>query len=366
MQSATRGTRSLTEVGGTEPGRGERFLETLMESMRGTPQTRLVLLGAGASAEAGLPTGEVLDAVLRSEASLTLYTQLSEALADHLGYADVERAFRMLEHLSDALRPETLAWDLDRSGLFQLRPTPSIHKQARVELSRIVDRLRRQLWIPDGLGSPLARVAAEAAGKQFEVNERVRYLRPLVLGQQGGTIVSLNYDNCIEEAAAGDPHVRVSNPAYKRVIAPVKDDPNYTRLLKLHGSLSWRRVGDDVVAGARPLDPEQYEPAIVFGAGTKLRHYGPFLDLLRGFKDRLETTTHIVTIGYSFRDPHVNDALRTWAHDPPKKRLIVCMGPNTVALPIAVEPWLTLEHLQVQLLSQTASECIGTLWPEGA
>lgn len=335
-----------------------------MESTRGTPHTRLVLLGAGASVEAGLPTGADLDDVLRSDPSLALYAQLSETLATHLGYADVERVFRMLEHLSDGLTRDALAWDLDRSGLFQLRPTPSIHQQASVELSRIIGHLRRQLWLPDGIGSPLARVAAEAAGKEFKVNERIRYLRPLVLGQQGGTIVSLNYDNCIEEAAAGRPHVRVSDPQHKRVIAPPADDASYTRLLKLHGSLNWRRIGDDVVAKARPLDPEQYEPAVVFGAGTKLRHYGPFLDLLRAFKDRLQTTTHVVTIGYSFRDPHVNDALRVWAHEPTKKRLLLCMGPNILALPKPVEAWLTLEHLHVELTSQPASQFIGTLWPE--
>jgi hypothetical protein len=56
-------------------------------------------------------------------------------------------------------------------------------------------------------------------------------------------------------------------------------------------------VNDDVVASGDPLGPVDYKPGIIFGAGNKLRHYGPFLSLFEAFRERLRRSQVVVTIG---------------------------------------------------------------------
>ena len=54
------------------------------------------------------------------------------------------------------------------------------------------------------------------------------------------------------------------------------------------------------------------KPAIVFGQRGKLRSDGPFLGMLRGFDDFLSKSRRLVIVGYSFRDEHINSAIRRW------------------------------------------------------
>jgi hypothetical protein len=128
-------------------------------------------------------------------------------------------------------------------------------------------------------------------------------------------------------------------------------NPDVTRVLKIHGSLDWKKHQDDVIVGGMPTGPINYEPAIVFGAGNKLRYYGPFLDLMRAFTDALYTAEYVVTIGYGFRDPHINEALRIWGHQAPgdgaRKRLLVGLGPDNTWLPQLAQELERLEHLDV-------------------
>ena len=63
-------------------------------------------------------------------------------------------------------------------------------------------------------------------------------------------------------------------------------------------------------------------PAIVFGQ-TKLRPDGPFIGLLLEFARRLEETDHLVVVGYSFRDDHVNEQIRRWLGGQQKRTMTV-------------------------------------------
>ena len=80
---------------------------------------------------------------------------------------------------------------------------------------------------------------------------------------------------------------------------PVFKSPEHgLHLLKLHGSIDWRRVGEQTSATQMPtvkihqLEPEdvkrpELRPAVIFGNRNKLTAEGPFLDLLRAFQDEL-------------------------------------------------------------------------------
>lgn len=126
----------------------------------------------------------------------------------------------------------------------------------------------------------------------------------------GGTIATLNYDNSIE--LAGGKQVVTTLTKNNHVEVPATG-PNHVRLLKLHGSLDWRRVEDDVLRDANPAADWEYEPGVIFGSGNKLRAYGPFLQLLRQFHDTLSKSKNLVVIGYSWRDPHINAEIRRWS-----------------------------------------------------
>jgi hypothetical protein len=153
-------------------------------------------------------------------------------------------------------------------------------------------------------------------------SKKLDYLEPLVRqgARSGGlTIATLNYDRSIELAAqlsdiplSGDP--------------PARLDPNLLkapgiRLLKLHGSIDWEWASSRAQAGAMPQrlvrkvspgEESRGEPALIFGARGKLRADGPFLTLLALFEEALSWATRLIVIGYSFRDPHVNEMIRRW------------------------------------------------------
>ena len=334
-----------------------RVVDALLTTQIGHVSDRLVLLGAGASVEAGLPDGRRLAEALAANAHLPLLTHILETIGDP-DYPDVERAFSVLEAIAELDQPTSLLADLRTLDLLRA-PLSVDATAARKELDIVRHELRRRLWLPDGLGIG---VVNAALGTEYEPPEQVAYLVPLTSASVGGTVASLNYDNVLELAAGP---AAVTMPAGRRVFVPDESD-RHMRLLKLHGSLSWQRIGDDVISGGRPLETEHYEPAVIFGALNKLRHYGPYLDLLRALADTLAQVHYVIVLGYGFRDPHINEALRIWASKPAaddrQKVLIACLGAVADRLPDSVAAWRVYEHMNVHLLQQDTSVAVKTLF----
>jgi hypothetical protein len=157
--------------------------------------------------------------------------------------------------------------------------------------------------------------------------ERTRYLNPLfdLAAAQGGdmTIATLNYDRSVE--MCGELLGRPVNTGIEEWIKTGRfTNTDGIRLLKLHGSIEWRLVstiyGRDGVLGATRVtaDPTEdvvnarTQPAVVFGQRGKLRAAGPFLELLAEFDRALALADHLLVVGYSFRDEHVNEYIRRW------------------------------------------------------
>jgi hypothetical protein len=95
------------------------------------------------------------------------------------------------------------------------------------------------------------------------------------------------------------------------------------RLLKLHGSVDWYlgsrpvsgRMNEEEIVVTREWRANELmngELAVIFGQRGKLRARGPFLAMLGGLDDFLVQTKHLVIVGYSFRDDHINTSLRRW------------------------------------------------------
>lgn len=157
------------------------------------------------------------------------------------------------------------------------------------------------------------------------VPKSVGYLSPLVRlagsPESKLNIASLNYDLAIEGAAQN-----AGIEAYTGIAKWAKNEKwawgsNPLRLLKLHGSIDWvwdqgevkpASISKPTIAVSEDPVSEDRTPVLVFGARGKLTARGPFLSLLAEFSKILASTRHLVVVGYSFRDDHVNEAIRNW------------------------------------------------------
>lgn len=320
--------------------------------------TRMVLLGAGASVEAGIPASFEMTERLVEEIEKSAWSNLPEALHFVCGalmsfdaakgkspYAglDVERVFAAVELLAERrtleVSPFVGAWH------------PAVDAWDRTDLPRTFDRQLREAILQPAGGQPaldeVVRVVLAVSGEGTGANYReladqmvselrglvavtpkdIGYLRPLVRAARdspsGLTVATLNYDRGIEEACAAD-DVSVQTGIERWVDHRIWEWPQSgVRLLKLHGSIDWAweeehaegHMRRDTIAVSGDPSREPRRPAVVFGARSKLRAAGPFLSLLGELERMLSTACELVVVGYSFRDDHINEAIRNWSTD---------------------------------------------------
>lgn len=197
----------------------------------------------------------------------------------------------------------------------------------------------------------------------------VTYFKPLIdlaVRQPGGLdITTLNYDLTIETAAKEhtvpvDTGLDRWRPELPLAFEPVDGRIN---LIKPHGSIDWARVGSSLHKRLEgfPLvrnhyrtnvDPQQHpswgsseSPLIVIGDREKLETDGPTLALLRAFEETLHRASHLLVVGYSFGDEHVNTIVRNWMNADPRRTLtIVDPGWNTEPMIIGPDSDLTFKE----------------------
>ena len=271
-----------------------------------------VILGAGASIEAGVPTSSELEldvrAALKLEAELQSTSPTWQGVLRYLdrpATGNIELLFRDLSDWENS--GATTPWWAD----LPLGVTDSGVAE-RIE-SILMSRLRRSVGVA-----------------------KLEYLRPLVSADLKA-IVTLNYDALIEDAA-------------KRFGAAVKtgvDDwdggwtwpelpPGVVPLLKLHGSTRWHQsVGTSAnhlhVNGLAELsqdDEMQFGGGgvfshFIFGLGNKLTQEGPMPALLDAYHRALSESDLLLVVGYSFRDEHIDIAIRNWFSRNSNARMIV-------------------------------------------
>ena len=212
-------------------------------------------------------------------------------------------------------------------------PTGALFAQASQDM---IESLSKMVWLDDA--------------------ERVNYLVPLVEQAQDSvlSIATLNYDNTIELAGeAAEVPVSTGIEEWSQT-GQFEKPKSGIELLKLHGSIDWEldenRRGDiyeelrdrhgnllnrlphDVIT-QRPKDKVgegRHTPSLIFGAGNKLTARGPYLELLRTFRQRLEEHNELLVIGYSFSDEHVNEVIYGWLNRDQERRITVVEKPGAV------------------------------------
>jgi NAD-dependent SIR2 family protein deacetylase len=337
----------------------------------------VVLLGAGASKEAGVPTTfEMTEQLVARIAESQPYSQTTQALNficgallayDAAGGAspytglDVERVFSAVELLAERreleVTPFVAAWHQAVDAWDRPSAPFSIGRD-------ITEAIAKGLAGRPFAGSDIDRAlqrfvdakTATGTGETYRQLQRqmihelrslvathpkdVAYLAPLVAAgraPEGITVATVNYDLSIEHAGARE-GVEVSTgiEQWDRERRLIWSDG--VRLLKLHGSIDWcwEPAKYEPPKGQFPRrrvqkadDPsgERREPVVVFGQRGKLRAEGPFLSLLSEFEKWLAESNRLIVIGFSFRDEHINEAIRHWLAED-YARTIVLVDPK--------------------------------------
>ncbi|GAA3401722.1 SIR2 family protein [Pseudarthrobacter polychromogenes] len=330
------------------------------------------LLGAGASVDAGLPVSVELTRVItqrldtgwgRSPVSQALHVAIGAIVAHDTARGksaydgiDVERIFASIQMLArrndHELTPFVAAWSggIDSFGANGRLPAfwggefrKAVHddrfgtSSLERKFKEGVEALARTIDSSE-IYRRLEQEMIESLVSTLEVSaESVEYLSPLLRTAESTTvqIATLNYDNSVEllakqQGADLDTGIESWLGGYKWSWRPEAN----VRLLKLHGSLDWRlrvrREDGERIAVDRVLVGEDDDRklwgsnmGVVFGQGSKLRADGPFLAMLIEFDRFLESTEHLVIVGYSMRDEHINAALRRWVVEHPEGRLSI-------------------------------------------
>lgn len=331
----------------------------------------VVLLGAGASQEAGVPTTfEMTQALVeRIDQHRNIADSISPALhfvcaalishdaatqgqSPYIGL-DVERVFAAVELLAErdtlevtpfvsSWHPAVDAWDTrDRSTppFFDqhlqraIIESPSFGSAGKL-ITELIDS--RTGSAADGetyrklAGEMLAALRALVATTE----KSVAYLSPLVQPARSRpiTIATLNYDLSVEQVSVLEGVSCSTGVDSWLQTGRWSWPPAGVRLLKLHGSIDWTWGDAEELPGHLPQrrifvtsedDPPQGPPAIIFGQRGKLRAEGPFLSLLGELEAQMGEATRLVTIGYSFRDNHVNELIQRWLSEDGERTICV-------------------------------------------
>jgi hypothetical protein len=277
----------------------------------------IVLLGAGASAEAGIPTSadmiSRLESKLNSAGSWPNYRRL---------YNHVKSAIRYKEGLAgnfndSAYNIETLAntlYELERNEEHPLYPFISAWNTRFVSIAGAdfgqVRKFRQEiLEALKGWMCPSDPSDGDYYAGLVELQRTLNF--PL-------RVFSLNYDRCVERLSSHDFAVETGfsgfGPkhvwSYERFLETgrVANEPPQLFLYKLHGSIDWIR--DPETSQLSRVEQIQSVPAsnmeVIFGKEFKLEAADPYLFYAYEFRQYALEARLVLCIGYSFNDPHVN------------------------------------------------------------
>lgn len=138
-------------------------------------------------------------------------------------------------------------------------------------------------------------------------------------------IATLNYDRIVErslETRGASFDLGLSSWNERRY---VRFHGQSQKLIKLHGSIDWFIKDQDEIM-VNPQGPSVAYPrrALIFGGqDSKLVPFGPFLQLRHEFQKFLRASNKLLVVGYSFGDEHLNAILRSWVATRQRSRMMV-------------------------------------------
>jgi hypothetical protein len=281
----------------------------------------VVLLGAGASADAGIPTSQAM--IQRIETKLEqnhdwkpfrdLYLYLKSSILFGEGIAgrfDPRTVNYNIERLVATLD------EIDKKTQHTLYPFVGTWNMRLVELAgaefqRIRDLkllILRELknWISPPRWDDSQYYRAFTLFMKGEGEQRRGYGFPL-------RVFTLNYDLCLEHNCGSDLTIERGFDETRgwdwRRFEVNENEPRDVYLYKLHGSIDWVRDGDRLtwVDNNTGYEPDQL--ALIFGTNYKLQAIDPYLFFVYELRKWTLEARLIVAIGYGFGDDHINAIL---------------------------------------------------------
>lgn len=320
----------------------------------------VVLIGAGASVDAGLPlTSQLAENILRN-ANADRQTPAVQALnfvygamvghqaddgGDPLRAVNIETlvsALRLLqEREKHEVAPFVASW---KSGALGFGPRGPSMTEGRALIQALDRELLERHSMGTSAANAVASIARQAIGRgspqtfldaerlvlkslQSELGHPMAtaYLQPIVdlaSTQAGGLdVVSLNYDLALErQAVAAGVRVDTAMARWSPGLPlDFHQEDGLLRIIKVHGSLDWvlhaHQPYDAAIQSpdiAVRVEGDRELPWIVVGDRDKLATDGPTLRLFQAAFEALSRAEHLVVAGYSFADSHINALIRDW------------------------------------------------------
>ena len=335
----------------------------------------LFILGAGASADAGLPTAnQLMDYIIEDFRSVNSYyggrffrvleyinSSIKKYRSSQEGFYqpifDIEEVVTILTFLRDReileVAPFVTQWD---KGVLVL-DDPDFNSNSNSWVDKLLAENGKSFPNRNAFIKAFAEGVRSTSGQAsnsgvfqhllIELYRQMRlrlnlssnidllYLSKLAKFAQksSSSICTLNYDKSFETASSAvniSCDTGISNWEKSGLL---EFDLNKIKYLKIHGSIDWIRKnykpGNSGQLSNYPLievneNPSPSDiPFILFGKREKLQADGPFLNLLSEFHREVVGATNILIAGYSFRDHHVNTEIYRWMEINPHGQLTI-------------------------------------------
>ena len=295
----------------------------------------IILLGAGASVEAGIPDSnkmvQEIERLVANDSIWSRFKDLYNYVRSSIFYADglngifgenvpfnIERLVNVLNELQEkerhTLYPFVGAWNP------KLQETAGAQFEHIQLFQREIICILRNQWI-----ALSERDKAAYYGNLLRFQNEYEF--PL-------RVFSLNYDLCVEETCGYEKIQRGFITGERtwnwRAFEETSEDARPLALYKLHGSADWCFADDGrVLYLDSPSSITDENVAVIFGTSYKLQYIDPFLFLTYELRRwTLDAARVIVCIGYGFNDEHINGILRQALRQDAKRKLLAVVGPG--------------------------------------
>ena len=316
----------------------------------------IFLLGAGASAEADIPVSEkmirLVEESLNARAEVDLYNHVKSAIHFSSG---IKGTFGDAVPFNIETLVNTL-YELERNEEHPLYPFIASWNSRFVALAGAdfaeVRKFRRRI-----LANLKKWMCPEDAAKANYYKGLIKLQRDLNYPLH---VFSLNYDLCVERLNQPDFRVETGFADYgpnhswdwERFVDMESSNKVVPHLIlyKLHGSINWKRNPAKELFSVEQIesvDADKME--VIFGREFKLEAADPYLFFAYKFRDLSLETKLIVTLGYGFRDGHINKMLTQSLRNDLDRRLLVirhCNEMDRLAKQDEVVSLLELESKQ--------------------
>jgi len=293
----------------------------------------IFLLGAGASAEAGIPTSAEMigkiEGLLTTDEKWKRYRDLYHHVKSAIYYsAGLRGQFNNQVSYNIETLVNTL-YELEKNEDHPLYPFIATWNSRFVALAG-----------PDFEGVRKFRHLILEALKRWmcpEDTAQANYYYGLATLQKDLNfplhVFSLNYDLCVERLEDHDFRVETGFTGFgsrhvwdwERFEDAAPNPPPQILLYKLHGSINWKR--DEAtkllfsVEQVENIDPDRME--VIFGRDFKLEAADPYLFYAYEFRRYALIAKLIVVVGYGFGDAHINKMLTQGLRDDSNRQILI-------------------------------------------